>query len=543
MSDLLADSHILVADDAPTVRQSIRLTLGQVGISRVDLAASIGEARRRLRNGQYDVVLCDYHFGEGTNGQELLEEMRHLGELPLTTVWFMITAEATYEKVVAVAEVGPDDYLLKPFTGALLLDRLAKAWEKKQFLKPLFEAIDTGDASKAVEIANRLLEDPKATPYKLDLCRLLGNLLIEDRQLDRAKAVFESILAQRAVPWAKLGLAKVLNRQGRKDEAEGMLKSAIGEHAHYVDAYEELAALYTAEGRLDEAMGVLEQCLSIAPTNVTRLQKAGNLASVLGDSAKAKSLLEKAVTFGGNSSVLSPETVLHLALSARREGSSSDAERYLRMLVELGRRRETFAGEVVGKLASALFSGQRTELDSVGLMISQHEFTLELAVSTIMAADLLYPPSVPNEQASDGAPPYTWLRAIAERFITSKYVSGLLEGAASPRPAWSDFMRDCGVGVDDLNRKCVQMMVTGQVAEAMTALTQAAARTHNTRLMLSASHAIVRYLTATKVERGERNTLHSMADEFIARLGGTVEEGVLYTLREELDALASKNAA
>lgn len=108
----LSQAHVLVADDAPTVRQSIRLTLAQAGITRVDTANSIGETRRRVRNGNYDVVLCDYHFGEGMNGQELLEELRRSGELPLSTIWFMITAEASYEKVVAVAEVGPDDYLI-----------------------------------------------------------------------------------------------------------------------------------------------------------------------------------------------------------------------------------------------------------------------------------------------------------------------------------------------------------------------------------------------------------------------------------------------
>ena len=62
MADELSQAHVLIADDAPTVRQSLRMTLAQCGINRVDAASSIGETRRRLRNAQYDVVLCDYHF-------------------------------------------------------------------------------------------------------------------------------------------------------------------------------------------------------------------------------------------------------------------------------------------------------------------------------------------------------------------------------------------------------------------------------------------------------------------------------------------------
>ena len=90
----------LIIDDAMTVRQSVRTILGQLGITRVDTASSIGEARRRIGNGCADIILCDFHFGAGTTGQEFLEELRHNGALPLSTVFFMITAEASYEKVV-----------------------------------------------------------------------------------------------------------------------------------------------------------------------------------------------------------------------------------------------------------------------------------------------------------------------------------------------------------------------------------------------------------------------------------------------------------
>ena len=110
----------LIIDDALTVRQSLRSILGQLGIIRVETSATIGEARRRLDNGRFDIILCDYHFGSGTTGQEFLEELRHAGSLPLSTVFFMITAEASYERVVSVAEIAPDDYLLKPINFRIL---------------------------------------------------------------------------------------------------------------------------------------------------------------------------------------------------------------------------------------------------------------------------------------------------------------------------------------------------------------------------------------------------------------------------------------
>ncbi|TJZ73289.1 response regulator [Chitiniphilus eburneus] len=541
MAVALTQASVLVADDAQTVRQSIRLTLGHLGITRVDLTSSIGETRRRLKNGQYDIVLCDYHFGEGMNGQELLEELRRTGELPLTTVWFMITAEASYEKVVAVAEVGPDDYLIKPFTGARLSDRLALAWEKKQFLRPLYERITHGDTSGALQMARDLLTTTTDIPYRNDLQRLLSTLLLEDGQLDAARKVFEEILQRRVVPWARLGLARVYNRQSRKDEAEAMLKSAIDEHAQYVDAYEELAALYMADGRLDEAMAVYDQSLSIAPNNVSRLQKAGNLASMLGQPAKARAMLERAVTYGGNSSALAPETVLQLALAAKRDNAHGDADRYLRMLSEIGRRKESFAGQVVGMLANALFSGRALDLDPLADFVAANEFTLELAVSAIMTADFICAPTVPGERANPGNAPYRWLRPMAERFITSKYISGLLEGACGQRAAWAEYVRRLGTDIAELNKQSVQLMLAGRFAEAVERAVDAARRTHNNRLMLSATHAIVRYLKSQDVSLRERNLLLQTADDFLGRLHGVIEEGVLYSLSDDIDRLAYAN--
>ncbi|WP_148716082.1 response regulator [Chitinolyticbacter meiyuanensis] len=539
MADSLAQASVLIADDAQTVRQSVRLTLGQIGITRVDLASTVGETRRRLKNAQYDVVLCDYHFGEGMNGQELLEELRRTGELPLTTVWFMITAEASYEKVVAVAEVGPDDYLIKPFTGARLSDRLILAWDKKQLLRPLYETIGYGDTTGAIAMARELLDTTSAQPYRADLQRILSTLLLEDGQLDAARQMFEEILQKRVVPWARLGLARVYNRQSRKDEAEALLKSAIGEHGQYVDAYEELAALYMADGRLEEAMAVYEQCLSIAPNNVTRLQKAGNLASMLGQPAKARALLERAVNQGGNSSALAPETVLQLALAAKRDGAHSDADRYLRMLNEVAKRKESFAAEVVGTLAASLYSGKASDLDALERLAQDAEFTLELAVSAIMTADFICPPSLAGEQANPLAAPYRWLKPLGERFITSKYISGLLEGAAGQRQAWAEYLQKLGSDIADINKLGVQLMLAERHAEAVERLVEVARRTHNHRLMLSATHAIVRHLKADTVPSRDRNLLLNTANDFLARLYGTIEAGVLYSLQQDLDHFAS----
>ncbi|WP_373975042.1 response regulator [Chitinibacter sp. SCUT-21] len=539
MSEELTQAHVLVADDAPTVRQSIRMTLAQSGINRADAASSIGETRRRLRNSDYDVVLCDYHFGEGMNGQELLEELRHSGELPLYTIWIMITAEASYEKVVAVAEIGPDDYLIKPFTSKQLTQRLSLAWSRKRFLKPIYDKINDGDTLGAIEVAKSLV--PKAAGFSNDLMRLLSSLLLEAGKLDEAAKLFEEILKQRVVPWAKLGLAKTLSRQGKKTQAENTLQAAIVEHAQYVDAYEELASMYMAEGRLNEAMAVFEKCLSLTPNNVGRLQKAGNLANMLGDSSKAKQFLERAVTCGGNSSLLSGETVLQLALAARRENNSSDADKYLRMVREIAKREDNTSNRIIDLLASAVYEGKPQLLEQIETYMADPEFVLEIAVSFIMTADIVCPATIEGEQASGATAPYKWLLHIAQRFITTKHISGMLESSANMRPVWQQFIQQAGSEINELNNEGVQLMLKSQFAEAIEKLLPTAQTTFNQRLMLSSTHAIIKYLRSENtVEKKERDALLNQAYHFLSRLEGLIDAGTYHSLNQELQSMITQ---
>ncbi|WP_410498628.1 response regulator [Chitinibacter sp. S2-10] len=533
MSQEIVQASVLIADDSSTVRQSIRMTLAQAGITRVETASSIGEVRRKLKNSTFDVVLCDFHFGEGMNGQELLEELRNSGELPLYTIWIMITAEASYEKVVSVAEIGPDDYMIKPFTSNKLTDRISNAWKRKRFLKPIYDKINEGDLPGAINAAKELI--PKATGFSTDLMRLLGSLLLEAGRLDEAARLFAEVLAKRIVPWAKLGLAKVFSRQGKRTQAENVLLECIFEHSQYVDAYEELAIMYMADGRLTEAMDIFDKCLSLTPNNVSRLQKSGNLANMLGDTAKAKELLGRAVLCGGNSSSLSGETVLQLALAAKREKNSSDTDKYLRMVKEMAKRDDTVKNQIMSFIATALYEGNPQMLEQVMPHMSESDFNLEMAVSFIMAADLVCPPTAENEQANSGAVPYNWLQQIAQRFVTTRHISGMLESAANMRPLWQQFIQQSGAEIIELNHESVQLMLKAEFGEALNMLLPKAKHTHNVRLMLSTSHAIIKYLKSDpEIEDNERFKLVSEAHQFIERISGTVDAGTYHMLRDEL---------
>jgi len=140
----IAEKWVLVIDDMESMRSQLRMSLTSSGFAKLHVVSSIKDALERMATNRYDVILCDYSLGDGTDGQQFLEYLRTNDLITRNTVFVMITAEQAYEKVVAASECAPDDYLLKPFTAAQFNARLEKLLERQEY----FSLIDKGTDSK-----------------------------------------------------------------------------------------------------------------------------------------------------------------------------------------------------------------------------------------------------------------------------------------------------------------------------------------------------------------------------------------------------------
>jgi CheY-like chemotaxis protein len=116
LNSRLAKLRALVIDDLQTMRQNIRTQLGQLGIEQVDQAATPDDAIKCIRKASYDVIVCDYNLNKETNGQQMLEFLRSNKMLSPTSMFFMVTAESSYDSVASTAEFQPDAYMVKPLT-------------------------------------------------------------------------------------------------------------------------------------------------------------------------------------------------------------------------------------------------------------------------------------------------------------------------------------------------------------------------------------------------------------------------------------------
>ena len=126
MSDL--KMKILVVDDFSTMRRIVKNLLRQLGYEHIDEAEDGKQAFSKLQNGDYGFVVSDWNM-PNMDGLELLKKVRsdpNLKELPI----LMVTAEAEKEKVITAIQAGVNNYVVKPFTGEILKEKMDKIFEK-----------------------------------------------------------------------------------------------------------------------------------------------------------------------------------------------------------------------------------------------------------------------------------------------------------------------------------------------------------------------------------------------------------------------------
>jgi two-component system chemotaxis response regulator CheY len=112
------DLPILIVDDFDTMLQVLRNLLRQLGFRNVDEASDAPAALEKLRNKPYQLVISDWNMKPMT-GLELLKAMR--GDQELNKVPFiMATAEATRDNVTEAKAAGVNNYIVKPFSAAVL---------------------------------------------------------------------------------------------------------------------------------------------------------------------------------------------------------------------------------------------------------------------------------------------------------------------------------------------------------------------------------------------------------------------------------------
>jgi len=119
---------ILIVDDFSTMRRIVKNLLRDLGFTNTHEADDGLTALPMLETGNFDFLVTDWNM-PGMTGFDLLKTCRadpRFKDLPI----LMVTAEAKREQIVAAAQAGVNGYIVKPFTAAVLKEKIEKIFER-----------------------------------------------------------------------------------------------------------------------------------------------------------------------------------------------------------------------------------------------------------------------------------------------------------------------------------------------------------------------------------------------------------------------------
>lgn len=108
---------ILIAEDDPVINSGIKYFLEKNGLKAVSVF-SCGEAEKALNIG-FSLIILDINLPDG-NGLELCRKIREKSDIPI----IFLTANDTDEDMIEGFRSGCDDYIPKPFSIEVLLQRI-----------------------------------------------------------------------------------------------------------------------------------------------------------------------------------------------------------------------------------------------------------------------------------------------------------------------------------------------------------------------------------------------------------------------------------
>ncbi|MCH7342182.1 response regulator [Pelomonas sp. CA6] len=510
----------LVIDGNATSRSLMSAQLRELGVGQVRQATRVKDARVILETQPYDIVLCDYHFdGTDMSGQDLLDELRREQLLPYSTVFVMVTGEASYAKVAEAAEAALDAYLVKPYTSAALAERLSSARRRKRELKDIFDAVEDKDFVRAAELCMQRFE--ARAPYWLYAARIGAELLLRLERHDEARRLYEAIIAARTVPWARLGVARTEVAGGNLPAARRTLETLIGEMPEQADSYDLMGRVQMEQGEIDAALQTYRTAVKLTPGCLLRQQHCGTLAFYSGDRSEALTLLERALAQGLRSKLFDWLSLALIALMRfdKRDGKglkyAQDAlaqalirnpkndrlqrlDLLLRALRLLQERRTTDALQLAREDA-ALLQQDDVDLEAASLLIA---LWVRLARQGIERAEM------------DAV-----MSTVGLRFCASKSATEVLVAMAEDDEAAVLRLREAHAHIANVAETAMRHAMRGDARVAVQLLLEHGGQTRNAKLIDLASLVLKRHHDKIADQHALLEQIERLQQRYVQRSG------------------------
>ncbi|WP_069103585.1 response regulator [Acidovorax sp. RAC01] len=514
----------LIVDSNATSRSILVGQLREYGVSRIVQCSRVQDARSRLEHTVFDYVLCEQYFGEsGYSGQTLLDDLRRAQLLPFSTVFFMVTAEASYAAVAEAAESALDGYLLKPFTPSALFERLSLARLRKIHLKPIFDAIEAEDFERAAALCVERFETRQ--PYWLYAARIGSELLLRLGRHDEARKLFEAVIAARALPWAKLGVARAQIESGQAARAVTTLQGLIGEDASFADAYDVLGRAQVELGNFAQAIETYRTASTLTPDSVVRLQKLGMMSYYMGDRANATKVLSRAVILGIDSKLFDFQSLVLLTFSYFAENDRKGIDRCMADFARIMERHQSSArvqrfaavANTLQLIQQRQFSQAVEAVRGMAREITSASFDFEAACNL---ASLLAVLAVTSINLDEGE---SWIRALGMRYANTRGLTELLANACNGHAPYSDIVRESLLHINKSAELAMAKSLGGDPTGAVEQLLREADKTLNSKLLDMSQQVLLRQ----RARISTADALQEAIDSLRQRIGSAPTRAIL----------------
>ena len=273
--------------------------LSSFGAYHVDMASSSEEAMDKCRFNFYDIILCDFNLGLGKNGQQILEALKISKRIKHTHLFIMITAETSKDVVLGAREYQPDAYIAKPITRTVLEKRLGHLIKQQRTLKPINKEIDLENYAKAISLCHAELDHK--TKYQSWCYQTLGHLYLKLGDTSNAIKIYETVLKNRELPWALLGLGQATLLNQDYTNSISNFDAALKLNPNLVEAYDGLSECYLKLNQPKLAQEALHQAVSLSPRIIPRQEKFGKICQKNQDIEMATEAFRHAIKFGEHS--------------------------------------------------------------------------------------------------------------------------------------------------------------------------------------------------------------------------------------------------
>ncbi len=495
------DIHLaraLLIESNPLLRSVGAAQLRDTGVGHVTQAARVKDARLLLERERFDIVLCNREFeGSDYSGQDLLDELRRERLLPHSTVFLMVTAQASYIQVMEAAESALDGFLVRPYTAAALGARLLEARNRKRELGDVLRALDAGENETALVRAVKRFQEK--APYWVYCGRLAAELLLTMERPADASKLFERLSQQFPdATWARLGLARALLALGDNGAARKTVAAALANDAGSADAHDLMGRLLVEQCDFDGALGEYRTAAELTPGCLLRAQHAGALAFYQGQADEALKWLERTLGMGVQSKLFDALTLLLLAVLRFDRGDAGGVaalreqlRRYRERWPDTGRlRRLEQIADTLGSLMSAQPEAALPALRELAARVKDDDFDLE-AANLVLGLWARVPaqvrPAVDHEALLEHA---------AMRFCVSKAIGEALVASAQRAEVATTAVRACQARLLAVTEQAMERSMQGDPAAAVAMLLEQGELTLNAKLLEMAALLTRRHAAA-----------------------------------------------